>query len=130
MLSGIFYWAQYGGSTTAILVNVPGETSSVITCIDGHQMARQGRAGPALAIAAIGSFCAGTFATLAIALMSVPLALFALKFTAVETVSLIILGLIGAVVLAHGWPVKAILMIIVGVLLDLSASTSTRAYRA
>jgi putative tricarboxylic transport membrane protein len=119
MLSGIFYGAQYGGSTTAILVNVPGETSSVITCIDGHQMARQGRAGPALAIAAIGSFCAGTFATLAIALMSVPLALFALKFTAVETVSLIILGLIGAVVLAHGSPVKAILMIIVGVLLGL-----------
>ena len=119
MLSGIFYGAQYGGSTTAILVNVPGETSSVITCIDGHQMARQGRAGPALAIAAIGSFCAGTFATLAIALMSVPLALFALKFTAVETVSLIILGLIGAVVLAHGSPVKAILMIIVGILLGL-----------
>ena len=119
MLSGIFYGAQYGGSTTAILVNVPGETSSVITCIDGHQMARQGRAGPALAIAAIGSFVAGTFATLAIALMSVPLALFALKFTAVETVSLIILGLIGAAVLAHGSPIKAILMIIVGVLLGL-----------
>ena len=75
MLSGIFYGAQYGGSTTAILVNVPGETSSVITCIDGHQMARQGRAGPALAIAGIGSFFAGTVATLAIALMSVPLAL-------------------------------------------------------
>ena len=119
MLSGIFYGAQYGGSTTAILVNVPGETSSVITCIDGHQMARQGRAGPALAIAGIGSFIAGTFATLAIALMSVPLALFALKFTAVETVSLIILGLIGAVVLAHGSPTKAIIMIIFGVLLGL-----------
>ncbi len=119
MLSGIFYGAQYGGSTTAILVNVPGETSSVITCIDGHQMALQGRAGPALAIAAIGSFFAGTFATVAIALMSVPLAHFAMKFTAVETVSLIVLGLISAVVLAHGSVIKAILMIIVGVLLGL-----------
>jgi putative tricarboxylic transport membrane protein len=119
MLSGIFYGAQYGGSTTAILVNVPGETSSVITCIDGHQMARQGRAGPALAIAAIGSFFAGTVATLAIAVMSVPLAYFALKFTAVETVSLIVLGLMSAVVLAHGSAIKAILMIIVGVFLGL-----------
>jgi putative tricarboxylic transport membrane protein len=119
MLSGIFYGAQYGGSTTAILVNVPGETSSVITCIDGHQMARQGRAGPALAIAAIGSFFAGTVATLLIALMSVPLAKFALKFTAVETVSLIVLGLISAVVLAHGSPIKAIIMILIGILLGL-----------
>jgi len=119
MLSGIFYGAQYGGSTTAILVNVPGETSSVITCIDGHQMARQGRAGPALAIAAIGSFFAGTVATIAIALSSVPLAHFAMKFTAVETVSLIILGLISAVVLAHGSAIKAILMIVVGVFLGL-----------
>jgi putative tricarboxylic transport membrane protein len=119
MLSGIFYGAQYGGSTTAILVNVPGETSSVITCIDGHQMARQGRAGPALAIAAIGSFFAGTVATLAIAVMSVPLAYFALKFTAVETVSLIVLGLMSAVVLAHGSAIKAILMIVVGVFLGL-----------
>ena len=119
MLAGIFYGAQYGGSTTAILVNVPGETSSVITCIDGHQMAKQGRAGPALAIAAIGSFFAGTVATIAIALMSVPLAHFAMKFTAVETVSLIVLGLISAVVLAHGSAIKAILMIIVGVFLGL-----------
>ena len=119
MLSGIFYGAQYGGSTTAILVNVPGETSSVITCIDGHQMARQGRAGPALAIAAIGSFFAGTVATIAIALMSVPLAFFAMKFTAVETVSLVVLGLICAVVLAHGSAIKAILMIVVGVFLGL-----------
>jgi len=119
MLSGIFYGAQYGGSTTAILVNVPGETSSVITCIDGHQMARQGRAGPALAIAAIGSFFAGTVATIAIALMSVPLAYFAMKFTAVETVSLVVLGLICAVVLAHGSAIKAILMIVVGVFLGL-----------
>src|SRR6187200_69986 len=112
MLAGIFYGAQYGGSTTAILVNVPGETSSIVTCIDGHQMARQGRAGPALAIAAIASFFAGTIATLVIAILSLPLAALALKFTAVETVSLVILGLLGAVVLAHGSPTKAIAMII------------------
>jgi putative tricarboxylic transport membrane protein len=119
MLAGIFYGAQYGSSTAAILVNVPGETSSVITCIDGYQMARQGRAGSALAIAAIASFLAGTVATLAIALMSLPLAALALKFTAVETVSLVILGLLGAVVLAHGSPAKAIAMIVVGVLVGL-----------
>jgi len=119
MLAGIFYGAQYGSSTAAILVNVPGETSSIVTCIDGYQMARQGRAGSALAIAAIASFFAGTVATLAIALMSLPLAALALKFTAVETVSLVILGLLGAVVLAHGSPAKAIAMIIVGVLVGL-----------
>ncbi|HEU4378089.1 MAG TPA: tripartite tricarboxylate transporter permease [Hyphomicrobiaceae bacterium] len=119
MLAGIFYGAQYGSSTAAILVNVPGETSSIVTCIDGYQMARQGRAGSALAIAAIASFLAGTVATLAIALMSLPLAALALKFTAVETVSLVILGLLGAVVLAHGSPTKAIAMIIVGVLVGL-----------
>ena len=88
MLAGIFYGAQYGSSTAAILVNVPGETSSIVTCLDGHQMARQGRAGSALAIAAIASFFAGTIATVVIALLSLPLAAFALKFTAVETVSL------------------------------------------
>src|SRR3982075_2498030 len=119
MLAGIYYGAQYGGSTTAILVNVPGETSSIVTCIDGYQMAKQGRAGSALAIAAIASFFAGTVATVVIALLSLPLAAFALKFTAVETVSLIILGLLGAVVLAHGSPPKAIAMIVVGVLLGL-----------
>jgi len=119
MLAGIFYGAQYGSSTAAILVNVPGETSSIVTCIDGYQMARQGRAGSALAIAAIASFLAGTVATLAIALMSLPLAALALKFTAVETVSLVILGLLGAVVLAHGSPAKAIAMIVVGVLVGL-----------
>ncbi len=119
MLAGIFYGAQYGSSTAAILVNVPGETSSIVTCIDGYQMARQGRAGSALAIAAIASFFAGTVATLVIALLSLPLAALALKFTAVETVSLIILGLLGAVVLAHGSPPKAIAMIIVGVLVGL-----------
>ena len=119
MLAGIFYGAQYGSSTAAILVNVPGETSSIITCLDGHQMARQGRAGSALAIAAIASFFAGTIATVVIALLSLPLAAFALKFTAVETVSLIVLGLLGAVVLAHGSPPKAIAMIVVGVLVGL-----------
>ena len=119
MLAGIFYGAQYGSSTAAILVNVPGETSSIVTCIDGYQMARQGRAGSALAIAAIASFFAGTVATLVIAVLSLPLAALALKFTAVETVSLVILGLLGAVVLAHGSPAKAIAMIIVGVLVGL-----------
>ncbi len=119
MLAGIFYGAQYGSSTAAILVNVPGETSSIVTCIDGYQMARQGRAGSALAIAAIASFFAGTVATLVIAILSLPLAALALKFTAVETVSLVILGLLGAVVLAHGSPAKAIAMIIVGVLVGL-----------
>ena len=82
MLAGIYYGAQYGGSTTAILVNLPGETSSVVTCIDGYQMARQGRAGPALAIAAIGSFFAGTVCTLLIAMFGPPLAEMALKFGA------------------------------------------------
>ena len=84
MLAGIYYGAQYGGSTTAILVNLPGETSSVVTCIDGYQMARQGRAGPALAIAAYGSFFAGTVGTLLIAVAGPPLADIALKFGAPE----------------------------------------------
>ena len=119
MLAGIFYGAQYGGSTTAILVNVPGETSAVVTCLDGYQMARQGRAGPALAIAAVASFFAGTVATLVIALLSAPLAALALKFTAPEYFSLLIMGLIAAVVLAHGSPFKAIAMIVMGVLVGL-----------
>ena len=119
MLAGIFYGAQYGGSTTAILVNVPGETSAVVTCLDGYQMARQGRAGPALAIAAVASFFAGTVATLVIALLSAPLAALALKFTAPEYFSLLIMGLIAAVVLAHGSPFKAIAMIVMGVLIGL-----------
>jgi TctA family transporter len=119
MLAGIFYGAQYGGSTTAILVNVPGETSAVVTCLDGYQMARQGRAGPALAIAAVGSFFAGTVATIVIALLSAPLAALALKFTAPEYFSLLIMGLIAAVVLAHGSPFKAIAMILMGVLTGL-----------
>jgi putative tricarboxylic transport membrane protein len=119
MLAGIFYGAQYGGSTTAILVNVPGETSAVVTCLDGYQMARQGRAGPALAIAAVASFFAGCVATVVIAVLSAPLATLALKFTAPEYFSLLIMGLIAAVVLAHGSPFKAIAMILIGVLTGL-----------
>ncbi|CAO3452894.1 tripartite tricarboxylate transporter permease [Azospirillum largimobile] len=117
MLAGIFYGAQYGGSTTAILVNVPGETSSVVTCLDGHAMARQGRAGPALAIAAVSSFFAGTVATIVIALLSLPLAALALKFTAVEYFSLLVLGLLAAVVLAHGSVSKSLAMVFLGLLL-------------
>src|SRR5437870_9170945 len=108
MLAGIYYGAQYGGSTTAILVNLPGETSAVVTCIDGYQMARQGRAGPALAIAAIGSFFAGTVGTLLIAIAAPPLAEVALKFGPAECFSLMVLGLVAAVVLAHGSLIKAI----------------------
>ena len=119
MLAGIFYGAQYGGSTTAILVNVPGETSSVVTCIDGHQMARQGKAGLALAIAAIGSFFAGTVATVVIAVLALPLAALALKFTAVEYFSLLVLGLIAAVVLAHGSVAKALAMVVLGLILGI-----------
>ena len=119
MLAGIFYGAQYGGSTTAILVNVPGESSAIVTCIDGHQMAKQGRAGPALAIAAIASFVAGTIATIVIATASAPMSWLALKFNAAEYFSLMVLGLTGAVVLAHGAPEKAVAMVLVGLLLGL-----------
>src|SRR6185369_15040681 len=119
MLAGIFYGAQYGGSTTAILVNLPGESSSIVTCLDGHQMARQGRAGPALAMAAIASFCAGTLATLIIAGLSAPLAQLALRFHAAEYFSLMVVGMIGAIVLAHGSPAKAVAMLLAGLLLGL-----------
>jgi len=119
MLAGIFYGAQYGGSTTAILVNVPGESSAIVTCLDGHQMAKQGRAGPALAIAAIASFFAGTVATIVLATASVPMSWLALKFTAPEYFSLMVLGLTGAVVLASGAPGKAVAMVFVGLLLGL-----------
>ena len=119
MLAGIFYGAQYGGSTTAILVNVPGESSSIVTCLDGYQMAKQGRAGPALAIAAIASFVAGTIATVVMATASAPMTWLALKFNAAEYFSLMVLGLTGAVVLAHGAPEKAVAMVLVGLLLGL-----------
>lgn len=117
MLAGIYYGAAYGGSTTAILVNLPGESASVVTALDGYQMARQGRAGPALAIAAIGSFFAGTVSTLLIALFAPPLGLFAARFGPAEYFSLIVLGLICSVALAHGSVVKALAMILVGLLL-------------
>ena len=119
MLAGIYYGAQYGGSTTAILVNLPGEASSVVTCLDGYQMARQGRAGAALSVAAIGSFVAGSFATLMVAAFAPPLAEVALKFGPAEYFSLMVLGLLAAVVLASGSLVKAIAMIILGLLLGI-----------
>ncbi|MGZ5093725.1 MAG: tripartite tricarboxylate transporter permease, partial [Burkholderiales bacterium] len=117
MLAGIYYGAQYGGSTTAILVNLPGETSAVVTCLDGYQMARQGRAGPALAIAAIGSFFAGSVCTLIIALFGPPIAEMALKFGAPEYFSLMLMGLVTAAVLAHGDMVKSLAMVALGLLL-------------
>src|SRR3954447_15345477 len=122
MLAGIYYGAQYGGSTTAILVNIPGEASSVVTTIDGHQMARQGRAGPALGIAAIGSFFAGSIATLLITVAAPPLAAIALQFGPAEYFSLMVCGLIAAVVLARGSVVKAIAMVVLGLLLGLAGT--------
>ena len=114
MLAGIYYGAQYGGSTTAILVNLPGESSSVVTVIDGYQMARKGRAGPALAAAGLGSFFAGCVGTLIIAAFAPPLTELAFKFGPAEYFSLMVLGLIGAVVMASGSLLKAITMILVG----------------
>src|SRR5712672_1668515 len=119
MLAGIYYGAQYGGSTTAILVNLPGETSAVVTCIDGYQMARQGRAGPALAIAAIVSFFAGTVGTLLIALFGPPLAEIALKFGSPDYFSLMLMGLVAAAVLAQGDMMKALAMVAIGLLLGI-----------
>ncbi|MDO8249983.1 MAG: tripartite tricarboxylate transporter permease [Rhodoferax sp.] len=119
MLAGIYYGAQYGGSTTAILVNLPGESSSVVTVIDGYQMARQGRAGPALAAAGLGSFFAGCVGTLVLAAFAVPLTEVAFKFGPAEYFSLMILGLIGAVVLASGSLLKAFGMILLGLLLGM-----------
>ncbi|HEY3177600.1 MAG TPA: tripartite tricarboxylate transporter permease [Casimicrobiaceae bacterium] len=119
MLAGIYYGAQYGGSTTSILINMPGETSSAVTCLDGYQMARKGQAGAALSIAAIGSFFAGCVATVLVAAVSVPLSELALKFGPAEYFSLMTLGLIGATVLAHGSLIKAIAMVILGLLLGI-----------
>src|SRR5512132_4006558 len=118
MLAGIYYGAQYGGSTTAILVNIPGEVTSVVTTLDGHQMAKQGRAGAALGIAAIGSFFAGCVATLVVAGLAVPLTKLALLFGPAEYFSLMVAGLAFAVVLARGSIPKAIGMILVGLLLS------------
>ena len=119
MLAGIYYGAQYGGSTTAILVNLPGESSSVVTVIDGYQMARKGRAGPALAAAGLGSFFAGCVGTLILAGFAAPLTELALEFGPAEYFSLMIVGLIGAVVLASGSLLKALSMIVLGLLLGL-----------
>jgi TctA family transporter len=119
MLAGIYYGSQYGGSTTAILVNLPGEVSSVVTCLDGYQMARQGRAGQALAVAALGSFFAGTVGTILIAAVAPLLTQIAFEFGPAEYFALMVLGLVGAVVLAHGSIVKAVGMIILGLLLGL-----------
>lgn len=119
LLAGIYYGSQYGGSTTAILMNLPGESSSAVTCIDGYQMARQGRAGAALAVAALGSFFAGTVATFLIALLSPVLTEVGLAFRAPDYFSLMVLGLIGSVALASGSALKAIGMVVVGLLLGL-----------
>ena len=122
MLAGIYYGAQYGGSTTSILVNIPGEASSVVTTLDGHQMARQGRAGPALAIAALGSFFAGCVATVLVAALGAPLTSIALAFGPAEYFSLMVLGLVFAVVLAKGSVLKAVTMIMLGLLLSMIGS--------
>ncbi|MCK0206450.1 tripartite tricarboxylate transporter permease [Starkeya koreensis] len=122
MLAGIYYGAQYGGSTTAILVNLPGESSSVVTCLDGHQMARRGRAGPALAIAAIGSFIAGTVSNVVVAAFAPALSAWALNFGSPEYFSIMVLGLVTAAVLSHGSMIKAISMIVLGLILGLSGT--------
>jgi TctA family transporter len=116
MLAGIYYGAQYGGSTTAILINLPGETSSAVTAIDGHELARQGRAGPALAAAAIGSFFAGTIGTLVLVLFAPVLASVGLGFGSAEFFSLVVLGLIASTTLARGSTLKALAMILLGLL--------------
>ncbi|RDW13066.1 tripartite tricarboxylate transporter permease [Paracoccus thiocyanatus] len=119
MLAGIYYGAQYGGSTTAILINMPGESSSAVTAIDGYQMARQGRAGTALATAALGSFFAGTVATFLVAIFAPPLTTVALKFGAAEYFSLMVMGLVMSVALAHGSVLKALAMVVLGLLLGM-----------
>jgi TctA family transporter len=129
MLAGIYYGAQYGGSTTAILINLPGEASSVVTCIDGYAMAKQGRAGPALAVAAIGSLFAGCFSTAVIALFAPPLADVALKFGSAEYFSLVTFGLVAAVLLARGSALKAIAMVFLGLLMGLVGTDINSGFR-
>src|SRR5687768_2738511 len=116
MLAGIYYGAQYGGSTTAILINLPGESSAAVTAIDGHEMAKRGRAGPALATAALGSFFAGTVGTIALALFAAPISRVALQFGPAEYFSLVVLGLIASTTLASGSTLKALAMIVLGLL--------------
>jgi putative tricarboxylic transport membrane protein len=119
MMAGIYYGSMYGGSTTSILVNIPGEAASVVTCIDGHQMAKQGRAGPALGIAALGSFFAGTFAIVALMLVAPRLATWAVAFGPAEYFSLMVLGLVVLTFLTQGSMAKALLMACVGAVLGL-----------
>ena len=119
MLAGIYYGAQYGGSTTSILVNLPGEASSVVTCLDGYQMARRGRAGAALSISAVGSFFAGTVGTIIIVMFAEPLTRMAQKFGPADYCALMALGLVAAVVLASGSVLKAIAMVFLGLLFGL-----------
>jgi len=125
MLAGIYYGAQYGGSTTSILVNMPGEAASIVTCIDGHQMAKKGRAGAALAIAALGSFFAGCVGTIFIMAFGPPLSYFAQQFNSPDYFSLMVLGLVTAVILAHGSVIKAIAMVLIGLLLGLVGTDTT-----
>jgi putative tricarboxylic transport membrane protein len=125
MLAGIYYGAQYGGSTTAILINLPGESSSIVTALDGYRMAQQGRAGAALATSAIGSFFAGTVATFVIAFLAPPLSAVALKFQAPEYFSLMVLGLVASIVLAQGSLIKALGMVVLGLLLGLVGTDVT-----
>ena len=125
MLAGIYYGSQYGGSTTSILVNLPGEAASVVTTLDGYQMARRGRAGVALATAAIGSFFAGTVATLLLAVFAPPLSELALQFGPADYFSLMVLGLVASVVLAQGSLLHAIGMVVLGLLLGLIGTDVT-----
>ena len=118
MLAGIYYGSQYGGSTTSILVNLPGEAASVVTTLDGYQMAKQGRAGPALTASAVGSFFAGTVATFMLALFAPPLADAALKFGPADYFSLMVLGLVASIVLAQGSLLHAFGMVVLGLLTD------------
>ncbi len=122
MLAGIYYGAQYGGSTTAILINLPGESASAVTMIDGYQMARQGRAGPALAAAGLGSFFAGSVATILIAVVAQPLTVVALSFGSAEYFSLVVVGLVSSIALASGSILKALCMICLGLLLGLTGT--------
>jgi TctA family transporter len=125
MLAGIYYGAQYGGSTTSILVNIPGEAASIVTCIDGYEMAKQGRAGAALSVAALGSFFAGCVGTVFIAGFGPPLAAVAQQFNSPDYFSLMVLGLVTAVILAHGSVIKAVGMVLVGLLLGLVGTDVT-----
>ncbi len=128
MIAGIYYGAQYGGSTTAILINLPGEASAVVTCLDGYALAKKGKAGVALATAAIGSFFAGTLATFVLALFAPPLADLALKFGPAEYAALVVLGLVASIVLAHGSLLRATGMILLGLIMGLVGTDINSAY--